>query len=103
MVKTENTTLGLACFIPFIGLDILQGVPNNSHSFDFHHNLVTSQQFKSITCSRVVLTPHQPAYDQSYFPSFVHALFSAFQYLPLVAAYIEIRPISLLAQFSSLS
>lgn len=56
MVKTENTTLGLACFIPFIGLDILQGVPNNSHSFDFHHNLVTSQQFKSITCSRVVLS-----------------------------------------------
>lgn len=56
MVKTENTTLGLACFIPFIGLDVLQGVPNNSHSFDFHHNLVTSQQFKSITCSRVVLS-----------------------------------------------
>lgn len=56
MVKTENTTLGLACFIPFIGLDILQGVPNNTHSFDFHHSLVTSQQFKSITCSRVVLS-----------------------------------------------
>lgn len=69
----------MACFILLTGLDTLQGIPIDIHSFGSYHNLAPSRQFKSITCfsQESLLTPHEPARDQSYLLSFVNAIFSA--------------------------